>query len=153
MDSAIATSGLIKRYGDTTAVDNVSLRVERGEIYGFLGLNGAGKTTTIRMLLGLIRPSAGTVQLLGERVHAGAGDLWARVGSMVETPHAYPELTVRENLEVFRRLRRIADPKVVKRTMERLALARMPTAEPARSRSAMPSGWDWPRRCCTSRSS
>jgi ABC-2 type transport system ATP-binding protein len=122
LDSAIATSSLTKRYGETTAVDGVSLRVERGEIYGFLGLNGAGKTTTIRMLLGMVRPTAGTAQLLGERAHAGAGYLWARVGSMVETPHAYPELTVRENLEVFRRLRRVADPKVVKRTMERLAL-------------------------------
>ncbi len=122
MDSAIATSGLTKRYGDRTAVDRLSLEVGRGEIYGLLGLNGAGKTTTIRMLLGMIRPDVGTAQLLGERAHAGARDLWARVGSMVETPHAYPELTVRENLEVFRRLRRVTDPRAVDRTIEGLAL-------------------------------
>ena len=123
MDSAIATSGVTKRYGDRTAVDRLSLEVGRGEIYGFLGLNGAGKTTTIRMLLGLVRPTAGTARLLSERAHAGAGELWARVGAMVETPHAYAELTVRENLEAFRRLRRVADPKVVGRTIDRLALA------------------------------
>ena len=59
-----------------------------------------GKTTTIRMLLGMIQPSAGAASLLGKPVHADARDLWAQVGYLVETPHAYPELTVRENLEV-----------------------------------------------------
>ncbi|HZK66507.1 MAG TPA: ABC transporter ATP-binding protein [Chloroflexota bacterium] len=122
MDRAIATSGLTKRYGDRAAVDRMSLTVGQGEIYGFLGLNGAGKTTTIRMLLGMIRPTSGTAQLFGTRVQAGARELWSRVGYLVETPHAYPELTVRENLEATRRLRHIADPKAVERTMERLAL-------------------------------
>jgi ABC-2 type transport system ATP-binding protein len=122
MDSAIVTADLTKRYGDRIAVDRLALRVGRGEIYGFLGLNGAGKTTTIRLLLGLVRPSAGTASVLGARPHPGAGDLWARVGALVETPHAYPELTVRENLEVARRLRRVADPRTVARTLERLGL-------------------------------
>ena len=85
-------------------MDDVSLRVGRGEIYAFLGLNGAGKTTTIRMLLGMIRPSAARHICSASRVHADARELWAQVGYLVETPHAYPELTVRENLEVFRRL-------------------------------------------------
>ncbi len=98
---AISADGLTKRYGALKAVDNVSLRVGRGEIYAFLGLNGAGKTTTIRMLLSMIRPSAGVAFLLGRPVHADARALWAQVGYLVETPHAYPELTVRENLEVF----------------------------------------------------
>ncbi len=123
MASAIATSDLIKRYGDRVAVDRLSLAVGRGEIYGFLGLNGAGKTTTIRMLLGMVRPTAGSARIFGRQAHAGARDLWSSVGYLVETPHAYPELTVRENLEVFRRLRRVADPQVVERTLERLALA------------------------------
>jgi ABC-2 type transport system ATP-binding protein len=123
MDSAIATAGLTKRYGDRVAVDRLALRVGRGEIYGFLGLNGAGKTTTIRLLLGLTRPTAGTAWLLGERAHAGAAGLWARVGYLVEAPHAYPELTVRENLEATRRLRRVADPAAVDRALERLGLA------------------------------
>jgi len=74
------------------------------------------------MLLGMIRPSAGGAYLLGSPVHAGAHDLWARVGYLVETPHAYPELSVRENLEVFRRLRGLSDVNTVPRTIERLGL-------------------------------
>lgn len=120
---AIRADGLTKRYGAVRAVDNVSLRVGRGEIYAFLGLNGAGKTTTIRMLLGMIRPSAGAAFLLGQPVHPDARALWAQVGYLVETPHAYPELTVRENLEVFRRLRGLRDIHVVDRTIERLGLS------------------------------
>jgi ABC-2 type transport system ATP-binding protein len=119
---AIRADGLTKRYGAVCAVDNVSLRVGRGEIYAFLGLNGAGKTTTIRMLLGMIRPSAGAAHLLGKPVCADARELWAQVGYLVETPHAYPELTVRENLEVFRRLRGLRDSQAVERIIERLAL-------------------------------
>src|SRR5215468_2032232 len=119
---AISADGLTKHYGAIRAVDSVSLRVGRGEIYAFLGLNGAGKTTTIRMLLGMIRPSAGVAFLLGTPVHADARELWAQVGYLVETPHAYPELTVRENLEVFRRLRGLRDEHVVERIIERLAL-------------------------------
>jgi ABC-2 type transport system ATP-binding protein len=120
---AISADGLTKRYGAICAVDNVSLRVGRGEIYAFLGLNGAGKTTTIRMLLSMIRPTSGAASLLGLPVHADARELWAQVGYLVETPHAYPELTVRENLEVFRRLRGLRDPNAVERVIERLALS------------------------------
>lgn len=121
-DYAIRADGLTKRYGALTAVENVSLRVGRGEIYAFLGLNGAGKTTTIRMLLSMIRPSAGVAFLLDQPVRPDARELWAQVGYLVETPHAYPELTVRENLEVFRRLRGLRDVHIVNRTIERLAL-------------------------------
>src|SRR5262249_49743390 len=88
----------------------------------FLGLNGAGKTTTIRMLLGMIQPTNGAAHLLGRPVHADARDLWAQVGYLVETPYAYPELTVRENLEVFRRLRGLRDSNAVEVVIERLAL-------------------------------
>src|SRR6187431_2522116 len=96
-DLAVATSGLTKRYGhEVLAVDRVDLRVARGEIYAFLGLNGAGKSTTIRMLLGMVRPTAGHAELFGERVQAGATALWRRVGHLVESATAYPELTVRE---------------------------------------------------------
>ena len=122
-DLAVMTSGLTKRYGrDVLAVDRVDLRVARGEIYAFLGLNGAGKSTTIRMLLAMIRPTAGHAELFGERVQAGATDLWRRVGHLVESATAYPELTVRENLDVARRLARVADATVVDRMIERLAL-------------------------------
>src|SRR5262245_16112268 len=121
-DYAISADGLTKRYSAVCAVDDVSLRVGRGEIYAFLGLNGAGKTTTIRMLLGMIRPASGAASLLGRPVHADARDLWAQVGYLVETSHAYPELTIRENLEVFRRLRGLRDTKTVERAIERLDL-------------------------------
>jgi ABC-2 type transport system ATP-binding protein len=72
MPSAIEIDGLTKNYGPVRAVDSVSLQVGQGEIYGFLGLNGAGKTTTIRTLLGMIRPDAGAVSVLGQRVGPGA---------------------------------------------------------------------------------
>jgi len=108
----IQTWGLSKRYGNVLAVDAVDLRVDRGEIYGFLGLNGAGKTTTIRALLGMIRPSAGGVSLFGEPIGPGGRGPWRRVGHLVEAPAAYPELTVRENLEIARRLHGVADASV-----------------------------------------
>src|SRR5215467_13351088 len=122
MDTTISTTNLTKQYDDYLAVNTVSLQAASGEIYAFLGLNGAGKTTTIRMLLGMIRPTSGAAQLLGRPVHADARDLWAQVGYLVETPYAYPELTVRENLEVFRRLRGLRDPNAVECVIERLAL-------------------------------
>jgi len=120
---AIETNGLTKRFGDVTAVDTVDLRVGAGEIYGFLGLNGAGKTTTIRALLGMIRPSAGNVKVLGQALGQGGRGLWARVGHLVENPSAYPELSVRENLDVARRLHGIQNPKVVSDVMEQLSIA------------------------------
>lgn len=121
--SAIETDGLSKTYGRVQAVDSVDLRVGRGEIYGFLGLNGAGKTTTIRALLGMIRPSAGTVRVLGQSVGPNGRGPWGQVGHMVEQPAAYPELTVRENLEISRRLHGIPDRTVTSSVIERLDLA------------------------------
>jgi ABC-2 type transport system ATP-binding protein len=104
MKLAIETEDLGKHYGDVKAVEHLSLRVGEGEIYAFLGLNGAGKTTTIRMLLGMIRPTTGYANVLQTRVQLGSREPWESVGYMVEIPHSYPELTVRENLEVARRL-------------------------------------------------
>jgi ABC-2 type transport system ATP-binding protein len=122
MDTAIEVNRLVKRYGDVAAVDGLSLRVARGEIYGFLGLNGAGKTTTIRLLLGMVKPTAGQAYVLGTRIQAGERRPWNSVGYLVEMPRAYPELTVRENLEVFRRLRPGVEPGAVGRIIERLGL-------------------------------
>jgi ABC-2 type transport system ATP-binding protein len=118
----IETFGLGKRYGDVRAVEDLSLRVAEGEVYAFLGLNGAGKTTTIRMLLGMIKPTTGYARVLGTRVRLGSREPWGAVGYMVEEPHAYPELTVYENLEVARRLHPGAPPKAVGETIERLGL-------------------------------
>ena len=122
MNTAIETDHLVKRYGDVTAVDGLSLRVARGEIYAFLGLNGAGKTTTIRLLLGMVRPTSGEAHVLGARIRVGDKKPWDSVGYMVETPDAYPQLSVRENLEAMRRLRPGTEPKAVERVVERLGL-------------------------------
>jgi len=123
MNYAIETNGLSKYYGDVRAVRNVNLFVKQGEIYGFLGLNGAGKTTTIRALLGMIRPSEGNVKVLNQALGPGGRGPWGRVGHLVESPSAYPELSVRENLDVARRLNGIQNPKVVDDVIERLTLA------------------------------
>ncbi len=97
----IGIHDLEKRFGNVHAVRGVDLSVERGQIYGFLGPNGAGKTTTIRMLLGLIRPSSGSLQVFGEAL---SNRTLGRIGALVETPSAYGHLTGRENLEVTRRM-------------------------------------------------
>jgi len=123
MNAIIAVSGLTKRYKELSAVNDLSLHINPGEIYGFLGLNGAGKTTTIRMLLGMIRPSMGTVSLFNTKVRPGQKSIWSRVGYMVETPHAYPDLTVRENLEIIRRLRKIRDFGAVQKIIKQMGLA------------------------------
>lgn len=119
---AIETDRLTKRFGDVLAVDSVSLQVRKGEIYAFLGLNGAGKTTTIRALLGMIRPGAGNVRLLNQAVGPDGRGPWAQVGHLVESPSAYPELTVRENLEVARRLQGFSDPSATSGVIEQLGL-------------------------------
>jgi ABC-2 type transport system ATP-binding protein len=112
---------LFKRYGPVTAVDGASLIVTGGEIYALLGLNGAGKTTTIRALLGMIQPTSGSVRLFGVPVSAGAHHLWAKVGHLVETPAAYPELTVTENLRLMARLKHLP-PSAAQEAMLRLGL-------------------------------
>ena len=97
----VETSGLTKRYGTLTAVDALNLTVRPGEVYGFLGPNGAGKTSTLRMLLGLVRPTAGTVRLFGRP--PGAPGQLDRVGALIEGPGFYPYLSGRDNLRVLAR--------------------------------------------------
>ena len=101
----IETQSLTRRFGQLTAVDKVDLRVPKASVYGFLGPNGAGKTTTIRMLLGLIRPHAGLVNIFGKSIREERLAILGRLGAMVEQPALYPHLTGRENLEIVRRLR------------------------------------------------
>ncbi len=97
----VAIDDLVKEYGDGyRAVDGVSLRVEAGQVVGLLGPNGAGKTTTLRVLMGLIRPTSGTVRVFGELVEAGAPVL-SRIGSFIEGPGLLPHLSGRENLRLF----------------------------------------------------
>ena len=96
----IETHGLTKRFGPITAVDGLSLRVPRGQVFGLLGPNGSGKTTTMGMVLGLVRPTAGSVRLFGIE-SAGSSETLRRVGAIVESPTLYPHLTGRANLRYF----------------------------------------------------
>ena len=91
--------GLSRRFGDLLAVDNVDLQVPRGQVYGFLGPNGSGKSTTIRMLCGLLEPSAGEIDVLGLAIPAQAEALRRRIGYMTQRFSLYEDLSVRENLE------------------------------------------------------
>jgi ABC-2 type transport system ATP-binding protein len=96
---AIETQGLTKRLGDAAVVDKLDLEVPRGSVYGFLGPNGSGKTTTIRMLLGLIWPTAGSYRVLGEAMPAANAKVLPQIGALIEGPAFYPWLTGRQNLK------------------------------------------------------
>ena len=122
MDDIIKTVKLSKHYGDLMAVSDMSLNVRKGEIYGFLGLNGAGKTTTIRMLLGMIRPTSGSSFIYGKKVFADNHELWKNIGSLVEIPYSYPNLTVYENLDIILRLRFISDKSSIDKIIAKLKL-------------------------------
>lgn len=119
----LETENLTKKFGKTSAVNNVSIHVKQGEIYGFLGLNGAGKTTTIRLLLGLIKPDSGKCTLFGKEPKQASG-IWKDIGYLIETPHAYPDLTVYENLKVIQKLRGLKDPSCIDTIVDRLQLTR-----------------------------
>jgi len=123
MEDVIRTEKLSKRYQDVLAVSEISLNVRKGEIYGFLGLNGAGKTTTIRMLLGMINPNKGAAFIKGKKIHSGDTELWKDIGYLVEIPYSYPELTVKENLQIFKQLRFVTEKSAVESIMEKLKLS------------------------------
>ncbi|KEK21608.1 ABC transporter ATP-binding protein [Bacillus gaemokensis] len=98
MNAIIKTTNLTKIYGNQKSVDNLNINVNRGEIYGFIGRNGAGKTTTIRMLLGLIKPTSGKIEIFGEDLFQNHKEILRRIGSIVEVPGFYENLTAKENL-------------------------------------------------------
>ncbi|HRA20421.1 MAG TPA: ABC transporter ATP-binding protein [Anaerolineae bacterium] len=100
-EMAIVADGLVKRFGDFTAVDDVSFSVARGEVVGYLGANGSGKTTTMRLLMGLLRPTAGSATVLGLDVACDAERIRPRVGYMSQKFALYEDLTVRENLVFY----------------------------------------------------
>lgn len=117
----ISTTCVNKRFGTTTAIHKISIQVNQGEIYGFLGLNGAGKTTLIRILLGMIKPDSGSVSLFGKTVNSGF-DQWNDVGYLVETPYSYPNLSVIDNLRVYYQLRQLNNPDVIHDIIDKLKL-------------------------------
>ncbi|MDA0190846.1 MAG: ATP-binding cassette domain-containing protein, partial [Proteobacteria bacterium] len=115
---AIEASGLTMRFGDFTAVDRASFRIERGEIFGFLGSNGCGKTTTMKMLTGLLPPSAGEAMLFGRTVDARALETRRQVGYMSQSFSLYGELTVRQNLDLHARLFHLPAARIAPRIAE-----------------------------------
>lgn len=104
MSVIIKTKNLTKYYGKLKAVDNINLTVKRGEIYGFLGRNGAGKTTTIKMMLGLIKPTSGEIEIFGGNLGKSKHDILERIGFAAEFSGFYPNLTGAENLKINTRL-------------------------------------------------
>jgi ABC-type multidrug transport system ATPase subunit len=106
----IEADGLTKRFGSRTAVDGLTLSAKPGEIYGFLGANGAGKTTTIRMLLGILRPDAGSVSICGRRVRFGDRVTHQLIGAVAETQHFYADMTCIEHLRFFASLFGVEQP-------------------------------------------
>ena len=99
----LSVRGLTKRFGEFTAVDDLSFNVEQGQVYGFLGQNGAGKSTTIRMLLSLIRPTAGAINFFGESLFTHRKQILSQIGAIVEKPDLYKYLTALEHLNLFAR--------------------------------------------------
>jgi ABC-2 type transport system ATP-binding protein len=120
-DLAVVTTGLTKEFGDRRVVDHLDLAIPTGSVCGFVGPNGAGKTTTIRMLLGLIRPTSGTGQILQGDLDHPASYL-ARVGALIESPAFYPPLSGRDNLLALVRLGQLA-PSAIPEVLERVGLA------------------------------
>ena len=118
---AIEAEGLTQRFGDFTAVDNVSFRIPKGEIFGFLGSNGCGKTTTMKMLTGLLEPTEGAARLFGQEVDARDMATRRRVGFMSQAFSLYSELTVRQNLELHAKLFAMAPDKIPARVQEMIS--------------------------------
>jgi ABC-2 type transport system ATP-binding protein len=119
---ALEVSGLTKKFGDRTVVDNVSLRIPRGSAFGYLGPNGAGKTTLIRMVLGLTRASAGSMRVLGVPVPAQRAQALERVGAIVEEPRFHGYLSGRQNLSVLAAARPPAAAARIEPALERVGL-------------------------------
>lgn len=118
----IETRDLTKQYGDQTSVNRLNLHLRPGRIYGLLGRNGAGKTTTMKMLLGLTRPTSGEVLLFGMPLRGNERKILPRIGSLIESPGFYPNLTGTENLRIFARLRGIPDADAIRNALALVGL-------------------------------
>lgn len=138
--SAIVAEGLTRRFGDFTAVDAISFTVERGEVFGFLGANGAGKTTAIRMLTGLLAPSAGRAEVAGCDISAQPELLRARIGYMSQRFSLYDDLTVLENIRLYGGIYGLSDADIGARAAQILAELNFAESRDAMVR-ALPLGW------------
>ena len=121
-DYIIETNNLTKQFGEQKSVTNLSIHVRKGRIYGLLGRNGAGKTTTMKMLLGLTPPTNGEVHIFGKPVYGNEKKIYSRIGSLIESPGFYPNLTGTENLKIFARLRGVPSRDAVKKSLEVVGL-------------------------------
>ena len=118
----IETKNLTKQYGAQKSVADLNIHVQRGRIYGLLGRNGAGKTTTMKMLLGLTNPSSGAVMIWGKPLQGNEKKLLPRIGSLIESPGFYPNLTGTENLRIFATLRGVPGPGAIKNALDLVGL-------------------------------
>ncbi|MFD3156919.1 ABC transporter ATP-binding protein [Haloimpatiens sp. FM7330] len=119
----IETNNLTKQYGGKKSVANLSIHVKKGRIYGLLGRNGAGKTTTMKMLLNLTQPTTGEVFIFDKPIYGNEKKIFPRIGSLIESPGFYPNLTGTENLKIFARLRGIPNRNAVKNAMKVVGLS------------------------------
>ena len=118
----IETKNLTKQYGAQKSVANLNIHVQKGRIYGLLGRNGAGKTTTMKMLLGLTKPTSGEVTIWGKPLQENEKKLLPRIGSLIESPGFYPNLTATENLRIFATLRGVQDRNAIKNALDLVGL-------------------------------
>ncbi|MCC0663928.1 ABC transporter ATP-binding protein [Clostridioides sp. ZZV15-6597] len=121
-DFIIKTTNLTKQYGDQKSVSNLNMHIRKGRIYGLLGRNGAGKTTVMKMLLGLTKPTSGEVHIFGKNIYTNSKKILPRIGSLIESPGFYPNLTGTENLKLFAELRGIPNRNAIKHTLELVGL-------------------------------
>lgn len=122
MKYILETKNLTKKYRNTLALDNVNIKLEKGNVYGFIGQNGAGKTSLIRLITGLSFKTSGELYLFGENGEKKLQEQRKRIGCMVETPALYPNMTAYQNLEIQRMQRGIPDKKVIKDTLQLVGL-------------------------------
>jgi bacitracin transport system ATP-binding protein len=122
LNEIIKTTNLTKIYGDQKSVDHLNMTVRQGEVYGFLGRNGAGKTTSIRMLLGLIKPTHGQIEIFGENLFKYHKQILRRIGSIVEVPGFYENLTARENLLINAKIAGVHKKNAIEEALEIVGL-------------------------------
>ncbi len=118
----IETKNLTKQYGTQKSVADLNIHVRQGRIYGLLGRNGAGKTTTMKMLLGLTQPTSGEVAIWGKPLRTNEKKLLPRIGSLIESPGFYPNLTATENLRIFATLRGVPNRNAIKNALDLVGL-------------------------------
>ncbi|RKD29070.1 ABC transporter ATP-binding protein [Thermohalobacter berrensis] len=122
MNAILKTHNLTKKYGNQLAVNSIDITVRSGEIYCFLGRNGAGKTTTIKMLLGLVEPTEGEIECFGQNLKRSKKDILKRIGSTIEAPGFYPNLTAYENLKINAKLIGIQKNSAIDEALETVGL-------------------------------